>query len=225
MRSDLRGYVRSLLDHFGPQGWWPAETPFEVMVGAVLTQNTTWGNAERAIATLGAAGALVPAVMSTLAEERLRELVRPAGYFRRKARVLLDLAAWLVDRFGGDAGLLRGGSAEQLRHELLGIRGVGAETADSILLYAAGVPIFVVDAYTLRVLARHGVLPPGADYDSVRRLARAELPADADYLGEAHALFVAVGKRFCLKRRPLCAGSPPSPPCPLRGYLPAGGPA
>ncbi len=219
MKPDLRGYVRSLLDHFGPQGWWPAETPFEVMVGAVLTQNTVWANAERAIANLRAAGALAPAALSALPEERLRELVRPAGYFRRKARVLLDLTAWLMERFAGDAELLRGESAERLRDELLRIRGVGPETADSILLYAAGVPIFVVDAYTLRVLARHGARPAGADNESVQRLARAELPADADYLGEAHALFVAVGKRFCLRRRPHCSG------CPLNGYLPDGGPA
>lgn len=211
---NLRGYIDLLLSHFGPQHWWPAESPFEVMVGAVLTQNTAWGNVERAIANLKAAGLLEPPALAAVSEERLRDLIRPAGYFRQKARKLSALLEWFVGNYGGSIEKLRKQSQEQLREELLEIWGIGPETADSILCYALGFPVFVVDEYTTRVLSRHGLIPSGAGYDTVQELAYEQLPRDTEYLNEAHALFVAVGKNFCRPRTPQCI------PCPLRGLLP-----
>ena len=214
----LREAHRRLLRRYGPLGWWPAATPLEVCVGAVLTQNTAWGNVERALANLRAAGVLADArAMLALPRARLEGLLRPAGFFRVKARRLRALLRWIVRRGDGDPAAALRGEPAALREDLLRVHGVGRETADSVLLYAGGLPVFVVDAYTRRVLGRHGWADPGADYDALRALFEGALPRDPDLYNQFHAEVVNVGKDRC-RPAPLCAG------CPLEGMLPRGGP-
>ncbi len=218
VRPGLGEIVSRLLDHFGPQEWWPAKTPFEVMLGAVLTQNTAWRNVELAIRNLRKAGALNPSSLASLPQYRIKELIRPTGYFHQKARKLRTLLEWFIERYDGSIEQLRKLDQQQLRGELLSLWGIGPETADSILLYALSFPAFVVDAYTIRVLVRHDLVPSDAGYDEVQRLASRQLPADEKYLNEAHALFVAVGKKYCKRKQPLCEN------CPLKALLsPEGG--
>jgi endonuclease-3 related protein len=188
-------------------------------VGAVLTQNTSWRSVERALENLRAAGVLGDArAMLALPVRRLSSLLRPAGYFRVKARRLRALLEWLVERGGGDPAAALRGETAALREDLLAVHGVGRETADSILLYAGGHPIFVVDAYTRRVLGRHRWFDPDADYDAIRSFFEARLPRDAGLFNQFHAEIVNVGKDFC-RARPRCEG------CPLEAMLPRGGPA
>jgi len=208
----LRWAYESLLSEFGPQGWWPGRDPFEIMVGAVLTQNASWRNAERAIGHLREAGALTPAAVATLPLGRLEQLVRSAGGWRRKAGTLAALAETIEAEEGGLQGLLSGDPV-RLRKTLLAIRGIGPETADAMLLYAGGHPVFVVDAYTRRFVERHGVAPASAPYDAVQRLFMDALRHhDAGAFAEYHALLVELGKRFC-RPEPLCRK------CPLRKDL------
>lgn len=202
---------------WGPQGWWPARMPFEVIVGAVLAQHTAWRNAEQSLGRLRAARALTPAGMASLPPARLARLIRPAGTYRAKARTLRAFLAALKRDFGGSLRRLLEEPAPTLRPWLLAIPGIGPETADCILLYAAGSPTFVADAYASRILARHGLVPFGAPYEAVRGEALAHLPPDAALQGELHALLVAVGKQFC-RTRPRCAA------CPLAPDLPNGTP-
>ena len=207
-RAELLAIHDALFAAFGPQGWWPGKTPFEVMVGAILTQNTNWRNVERAIANLRAARAMTPAAMSRLPPEALAALIRPAGYFRVKAARLGNLLEHLRRRHGGSVARLLRTPLEPLREELLGISGVGPETADSILLYAGGLPSFVVDAYTTRVLGRHGLVRAEAGYAEVQALFARALPGDAPLFNEFHALFVRLGKECCRPRAPRCAACP-----------------
>lgn len=204
-----------LLNHFGPRNWWPAESPFEVCVGAILTQNTNWGNVEKAIANLRRAGVLSPAALQVIAPERLAELIRPAGYYNVKSARLRGFVHWLYDRYGGNLADMFAGDWQDLRRELLAVRGIGPETADSIVLYAGHKPTFVVDAYTRRLFSRLGVLPATASYDEVRDLFMAHLPEDTALYNEYHALIIEQGKEFC-RTRPRCAT------CPLRAYCPTG---
>lgn len=223
--ADLRRAYGLMRRRFGHQGWWPGETPFEVCVGAILTQNTNWANVERAIANLKAARLLEPRRLLALPPTRLAELIRPAGYFNVKARRLRAFLEVLVRDFDADPARLLGGPLEAARARLLGIHGIGPETADSMLLYAGGQPVFVVDAYTRRIFARHGWCAPDADYDTVQRLCQAALNhrpgrERLDYWQDYHAQLVAVGKDFCRPRQPRCAT------CPLRSLLPhSAGPA
>ncbi len=195
-----------MLERFGPQGWWPGETPFEVAVGAVLTQNTSWANVEKAIGNLKAAGRLSAEGIHDLEREELAALIRPAGYFNVKAKRLKNLVDWLVENYGDMDGL-EGLSTYQLREELLGVNGVGRETADSILLYALSREIFVVDAYTGRIASRHGLIDAEADYEQLRGLFESNLPTDVQLYNEYHALLVRVGNEFC-KPRPKCERCP-----------------
>jgi endonuclease-3 related protein len=214
MRPPLEAYYRALLRRFGPRGWWPAETPFEVMVGAILTQNTAWTNVEKAILNLKALGLLDPRRLQEVDAATLAAALRPAGYYNVKAKRLKSFIDWFMARAGGDAEKLRGADPTGLREELLEVRGIGRETADSILLYALGVPVFVVDAYTHRVLSRHGLVPEeGATYEEMQELFEKALPRDVKLYNEFHALIVTVGKEFC-RPRPRCDT------CPLRRYLP-----
>ena len=192
-----------LLAAYGPQHWWPARTAFEVVVGAVLTQNTAWTNVERAIRNLRGARALSLRGLRALPAERLEELIRPAGYFRQKARALRAVADF-VQASGGLARLARRPIVEA-RRDLLAVRGVGPETADSILLYALGRPVFVVDAYTRRIFERLGVLWGGEPYEEVRALFEAAMSQDAAALNELHALLVEHAKRHC-RKTPVCEG-------------------
>jgi endonuclease-3 related protein len=206
----------------GPQRWWPARTPFEVCVGAVLTQNTAWTNVERAIANLRHAEALSPRGLLGLPRPALARLLRPAGSFNVKERRLRSFVRFLAEGFGGSVARMRRQELEPLRARLLGVHGVGRETADSILCYAAEKPIFAVDAYTRRVFSRHGWIRGDEDYDEIRALVErdwAGLPAarrTRDF-NEFHALLVALGKDFCRPRNPRCAT------CPLRPLLPTSG--
>jgi len=218
-RLDLPALHARLYGHFGPQHWWPADTPFEVVVGAILTQNTAWGNVEKAIANLRDAGALTSPNLAGMALARLEELIRPAGFFRQKASRLQRVAQLLERKHAGDVAALCAGELDAARHRLLALQGVGPETADSILLYAAGRPSFVVDAYTRRLLARLGLVRGDEPYEAIRRRFMQELPAQAPLYNEYHALIVAHGKAFCRKRRPLCGECPLAELCPAAATI------
>jgi endonuclease III related protein len=216
--STLQEVYRRLFDAFGLQHWWPGESPFEVMIGAVLTQNTNWQNVERAIRNLREADLLEPRALHEVPLEELEDLIRPAGYFRVKARRLRSLLEFLMTRYNGSLEAMFQTSLGELRQELLGVHGIGPETADSILLYAGGLPSFVVDAYTHRVFSRHGWIGFDADYHQIQDYVQDELPAETPVYNEFHALLVRLGKDFCRKSRPKCGE------CPLRELLPRGGP-
>ncbi len=213
--AELREAYRFMHGRFGHQHWWPGETPFEVCVGAILTQNTAWSNVERAIVNLKTAGVLEPRRLYALAVEELAQLIRPAGYFNVKARRLRAFLAVLVDEFGGELERLFVGDTPTVRARLLAISGIGPETADSMLLYAGGHLSFVVDAYTRRIFHRHGWCAAQADYHELQAVCATALtqkPAAArlDYWQDYHAQLVMVGKHFCRPRDPRCAA------CPLR---------
>jgi len=196
-----------LFDRFGPQHWWPGDSQFEIITGAILTQNTNWANVEKAIANLKSADRLSAKELYHLDLPRLAELIRPAGYFNIKAKRLKNFVQWLFDNYQGQLSNLEGLDTDRLRAELLAIKGIGCETADSILLYALDRPIFVVDAYTARVAIRHGLIEPGADYEQLRELFQSNLPEDIRLFNEYHALLVKVGKLFC-KPKAQCLGCP-----------------
>ncbi len=199
----------ALLDHFGPQRWWPARSRFEVAVGAVLTQHTAWRGVERAITNLRDAGHLEPHRLAALPPARLGRLLRPAGTYRLKARRLRALVAFLLSRCGGRLERLARQPLTGARAALLAIPGIGPETADSILLYAAGRPVFVADAYARRVLSRHRLVPRAVRYEALRVFFETHLPGDPQLFNEYHALLVALGKRYC-RSVPRCER------CPLR---------
>ncbi|MCY4581826.1 MAG: endonuclease [Chloroflexi bacterium] len=193
-----------LLKHHGPQGWWPGEGPFETIVGAILTQNTAWTNAARAIANLRAADAMSPSALRAMPEADLAEVVRPSGYFNAKARKLKAIADFLGE-YGDSVEAWRRMEPKALRAELLRVHGVGPETADDIVLYAAGLPSFVMDVYTQRIvdrmLPRHGL----RGYDAYQALFERHLPHEAALFNEYHALLDAHAKDVCTKREPRCA--------------------
>jgi endonuclease-3 related protein len=201
----------AMLAHFGHQGWWPGETPFEICVGAILTQNTNWNNVEKALANLKAAGLTSPEKLAVATIDELAALIRPAGYYNVKARRLTAWNRCVMQRYGGDLGAMLDQSKEALREELLGIKGVGRETADSMILYAAGLATFVVDAYTARILVRHGLIDPEfADYESIKALFEENLPESVELFNDYHAQLVSVGKFFC-KPTARCVGCPLEP--------------
>jgi endonuclease-3 related protein len=214
---------RRLRDAQGPQGWWPADSPIEMAIGAVLTQNTAWINVERALDNLRAAGLLDARALRAQPDADLAARLRPSGYFNVKARRLKALAAFLGDRVDGDPARLAGWDLAQARAALLAVPGVGRETADSILLYAAGHPIFVIDAYTRRVAGRLGLVDPRADYDVLRRAFEAALPRDAALFNDYHAQIVVHAKDRC-RARPRCDGCPLADACPAASPGRARGP-
>lgn len=203
----IRTFHDRLFDAYGPQHWWPAETALEVVIGAILTQNTAWRNVERAIAALRGAGALHWGVLRDLTLDRLETLIRPAGTFRVKARRLRSFVETLWRDSAGSLEHFLDGDLEAARGRLLSVHGIGPETADAILLYAGGHPSFVVDAYTRRVLRRHYLAGAEASYDQVRELFLEALPTDAALFNEYHALLVQVGKRHC-RAHAICDGCP-----------------
>jgi len=210
MGERLREIYALLYDRFGPQGWWPGDGAFEVIVGAILTQNTNWANVVKAISNLKAAGCMDVERLAAIRLEELAELIRPAGYYRVKARRLKSFLAWLSGAYGGLLENLEQISTGGLREELLSIKGIGPETADSILLYAFGRPQFVVDSYTARIAARHGLIEPPVDYERLQDLFESNLKPDATLFNEYHALLTRLGKEFC-RPRPRCAGCPLEP--------------
>jgi endonuclease-3 related protein len=217
MTGTLIEVYQRLFDAFGPQHWWPGRSAFEVIVGAVLVQNTNWQNAQKAIDNLDEADLLEPHALFQVPPEELEEWIRPAGYYRIKARRLHSLLEFLVHRYDGSLETMFRTSLSTLREELLGVHGIGPETADSILLYAGGMPSFVVDTYTYRVLTRHGWIGFDADYHTIQEYFESRLPEDPALYNEFHALLVRLGKDYCRKTRPRCGQ------CPLADLLPEGG--
>ncbi len=209
--DQLISIYERLLSAFGPQDWWPGDSPFEVCTGAILTQNTNWENVRRAISNLKNKDLLRPMAIYELSRESLALIIRPAGYYNVKAGRLQNFVAFLVDEFGGNLDTMFSMGLETLRPMLLGIKGIGPETADSILLYAGELPSFVVDVYTIRALMRHDFIDWNADYEGVRSLFMDHLPADVKFYNEYHALWVILGKSFCKKTKPRCEE------CPLNG--------
>lgn len=240
--QQIRNYYQKLYQLWGPQHWWPARNRFEVIVGAYLTQNTSWKNVETALRNLRRAHALSISALRKLLISELEALIRPAGYFRQKAARLKTFVGFVDRRYRGSLSRMFTQPTEQLRQELLELNGVGPETADSILLYAGQHEVFVVDAYARRILARHAILPENAAYEEIRSLferafAARTLPPSAvpaqsfpahkpspmsslersptaQVYNDMHGLIVAVGKRFCLKSKPRCES------CPLQEFLP-----
>ena len=212
----LDEYFNSLFTAFGAQHWWPARTPFEVIVGAILTQNTSWTNVELAIASLRQQRLLSPSAILAAPVRQLERLVRPSGYFRQKARKLKAFCEFLGSAYGGSTKKMFAAPTIVLREKLLGIWGIGPETADSILLYAGGHGVFVVDAYTKRILARHGWATEKSKYDDIRWMFERQSPGDVRRFNEFHALIVNAGKNWCRPHDPQCGE------CPLGRYLEAG---
>ena len=203
----------TLYKAFGPQHWWPAESPFEVIMGAILTQNTAWVNVEKALANLKEAKIFDPQSLYQTDLETLSRLIRPAGYFNQKARKINNFLHFFFSAYEGELSRMWQESLESLREKLLKVPGIGEETADSILLYAGSKPIFVIDTYTMRVVKRHQLVEEKDNYGEVQRLFMKNLPRNTEIYNEYHALLVHLGKEFCGKRKPLCQQ------CPLRGYL------
>ncbi len=203
MSRALLDIYQRLLTAYGPQHWWPGEGPFEMMVGALLTQNTAWTNVDKAIKNLKAAAVLSPGAIRALPLDRLSSLVYPCGYYNIKAARLKALVNWLGEKYRDDLDRLFRNGVENLRQELLSVHGIGQETADSIILYAANKPAFVIDAYTRRILRRVGLAPETDSYGAYQVLFMDNLSANAGLFNEYHALLVRLGKDAC-RRRPVC---------------------
>lgn len=212
----LLNMYQAMFDALGPSHWWPGSSAFEVAVGAILTQNCAWRNVEKAIANLKEAGVLQPQVLHELDVERLAELIRPAGYFRVKARRLHNFLHFLRDEAGFSIEALKAqatheGGVGQLREKLMAVKGIGPETADAICCYALELPTFVVDAYTHRLLTRHYLVSEDAGYEDMREFFMDVLPEDVALYNEYHALIVRVGHTWCKKKRADCARCPLGP--------------
>lgn len=215
--TPLHRVYRRLYRAYGPQGWWPGDGPFDVVVGAILTQAVSWTNVERALSNLKAADAWSFPALHRLSQTELAELLRPAGYFNAKARKLKAFAAYVLEHYGGDLAAMLAKDTQTLRAELLALYGIGPETADDILVYAAGRPSFVIDAYTIRILNRLGLTPENGKggYADFQQLFHRQLPPDAALFNEFHALLDWHAKAFC-RKIPLCAD------CCLRSICPTG---
>lgn len=212
-KLDLLKLYRAMLDHFGPRHWWPGDTPFEICVGAILTQNTNWKNVERAITNLKQARVLSYKGLRDISVEKLSELIRPSGYYNQKAKKLKAFMEFLTRETRGNLSALFQEETDDLREKLLQIKGIGPETADSMLLYAGEHPIFVIDLYTYRIMTRHGWAPEEATYADLQELFQCQLPIDVELYNDFHAQFVAVGAAYCRK-------TPQCEECPLRRFLP-----
>jgi endonuclease-3 related protein len=197
---------------FGPQHWWPGDGPFEMMVGAILTQNTAWSNVEKAIKNLKKENLLTVRGLHEVPLEKLEALVHPAGYYRIKSRRLKSFIRFLWENYQEDFPRMWAEDTEALREKLLSVNGVGRETADSILLYAGGKPTFVVDSYTHRIFTRHQLVPEDVDYEGLRSFFLEHLPDDPALYNEYHALIVRAGKTYC-RKTPRCEG------CPMEGMM------
>lgn len=208
-KATLLEIYNRLYDEFGPQGWWPAKSPFEVMAGAILTQNTAWTNVEKAIKNLKKQKLLSPEKIKKVPIKKLAKAVRSSGFYNEKAKKLKSLVKFLGQN-GKSINKLRALDITTLRERLLAVKGIGKETADSVILYALDKPIFVVDAYTKRIFERRGLIEKDASYDEIQRFFMNSLPAKTKLFNEYHALIVRTGKEYCKRRKPLCKK------CPLR---------
>jgi endonuclease-3 related protein len=212
-KGRLAGLLGELYDKlwgaFGPQGWWPGETPFEVALGAILTQNTNWGNVARVLTGLKEEGLLDPRALRDLPQEELARRFRPAGYYNLKAQRVRNFLIFLEERAGDSMARLAQEDLDSLRPGLMTVKGIGPETADSILLYALNKPTFVVDAYTFRILNRHHLAPEACPYEELRALFMEHLPLKVPLYQEFHAMLVRLGKEFCRPGlRSRCQGCP-----------------
>ena len=201
---DLEAIYHKLYSHFGAQYWWPAKSRFEVIVGAILTQNTNWQNVEKAINNLKKAKALDAGKLHRMPKEKIARLIRPSGFFNIKSGRLKEFLRFFFKNYNGDIQRLIRQDKQILRKQLLSVKGIGPETADSILLYALDKPVFVVDAYTRRVLARHKIIAQDADYEKVQNLFSKNLKIEVKLFNEYHALIVRLAKVYCLKNNPKC---------------------
>ena len=211
MRKKLNRIFRRLYSAFGPQQWWPAQSAFEVMVGAILTQNTNWSNVETAIASLKSNKLLDAKKLYKIKPEKLAGLIKSAGYYNIKARRLKSFLSFFFNNYSANINIMASLDLATLRKQLLEVNGIGQETADSILLFALNKPIFVIDTYTKRVLLRHGLIKEGTDYRGVQDIFMRNLKADTKLFNEYHALLVKLGKDYCHKQNPKCEI------CPLNG--------
>ncbi|NDV19161.1 endonuclease III domain-containing protein [Pseudodesulfovibrio sp. JC047] len=209
----ILGMYEAMRTALGDSHWWPGETPFEISIGAILTQNTNWTNVEKAIDTLKEAGVMSPEAIHSLPIERFAELIRPAGYFNIKARRIFNFLDFMREEAAYSFETLKSFSLDDLRPKILNIHGIGPETADAILLYALGFPTFVIDAYTARMVLRHGLGFEGIDYYELQSLFMDVLPQDVAVYNEYHALIVRVGKKWCKKKQGDCGT------CPLQPFL------
>jgi endonuclease-3 related protein len=208
MSGKISQIYQKLYAYFGPQYWWPGDAPFEVMVGAILTQNTNWLNAEKAINNIKKEKLLSADKLYKLPQPKLAKLIIPAGYYNIKAKRLKEFLKFFFQHYQGKVKKMLGKDLSTLRQQLLIVKGIGPETADSILLYALDKPIFVIDAYTRRIFSRHRLVKEGASYDEVQNLFMRNLRKDVGLFNEYHALLVKLGKEFCLKNKPKCEKCP-----------------
>ncbi|MBM4141673.1 MAG: endonuclease III domain-containing protein [Nitrospira sp.] len=207
-KNRLLEMYHTLYREFGPQHWWPGETPFEIAVGAILTQNTNWGNAEKAINNLKKEHLLNAKKIHLITAKKLASFLRPAGYFNIKAKRLKSFINFLMNDYHGSMNKMRDEDMHILREKLLSVNGIGQETADSILLYALEKPVFVIDAYTKRILSRHSFQEYNKPYKTFQEFFHSSLKKDIMLFNEYHALFVKVGKTFCKRKNPLCEKCP-----------------
>jgi len=198
----------TLYKSFGAQHWWPGETPFEIMIGAILTQNTNWKNVEKAISNIKNEGLLDPFKLNSISKKELEILIMPSGFYRLKAERLKNFLEYFIKDFNGSVEKMKKLNRDELRDYLLSIKGIGKETADSIILYALNKAIFVVDAYTQRILSRHNLIKLGEDYDVIQSIFHKTLPENVKLFNEYHALLVKIGKEFCFRKFPLCDKCP-----------------
>jgi endonuclease-3 related protein len=215
-RENLLKIYQQLLDHFGSPGWWPAKTPFEVIVGAILTQSVSWRNVQQAIARLSETGVLDPVAMRELPQEKLEDLIHSTRYYRMKAKKLKAFLDFIHEEYHDNLEELANQPSDKLRQELLTIYGLGAETVDSILLYAFEIPIFVVDGYTRRIFSRLGYWEPKISYDRMQKYFQGHLAAESQLYNEYHALIVSLGHSYC-RQIPRCKSCPISSLCHWEG--------
>jgi len=203
----IKEFYNSLYNRYGPQNWWPAESELECILGAILTQNTSWKNVEKAFENLKSRGLLSVEKLDSIPTKKLANLIRPSGYFNQKAIKIKAFISYVKKTYNGDLDKMFDEDTHELREKLLRIKGIGPETADSILLYALKKPVFVIDAYTYRILSRHSMIPNEISYQEMQDLLMDSLPEDIQVFNEYHALLVRVGKEHC-KRKALCKGCP-----------------
>ncbi len=204
----IKKFYEELHRRFGPQGWWPAGTALECILGAILTQNTSWKNVVKALDSLKRENLVSIEALDSITSDELAPLIRPSGYFNQKAIKIKNFISFLVDEFSGSIDNMFSLDKSILREKLLSLKGIGPETADSIMLYAGGMPVFVVDAYTWRVLYRHGLVPEVISYGEIQEIFTDSLQEDAGMFNEYHALLVRLAKEHCKKRDPVCSGCP-----------------
>ena len=217
IKHSLHDFYSRMSEHYGATHWWPGDSPFEIAIGAILTQNTAWTNVTKAIDNLKRERLMSPRAILECPLERLEAALRPSGYFRLKAQRVQSFVRYLAGQYGGSFTRMRRRPLPELRAELLAVKGIGPETADDILLYACELPVFVVDAYTRRILSRHGLVDPEIGYEALRTVFETRLDAEVTLFKEYHGLIVWTGKDFC-RKRPSCDG------CPLQGALKPGQP-